>query len=195
MAISPYYNQSNNEGLYKHFEKIAFATSLPIIIYNIPNRTNVDIPIEVIERLSKIINIYGIKEANPNFNKSLELLALNLPDFKIYCGNDELLIPFLSLGAAGSINVIGNIYPDYYKSIITSYTDNQVDLAKEKYLAIHPLIKAVFKETNPIGIKTLLNIKNCNVGEYRLPLYKMEEKHISLLKTKLNYFENDGIKE
>ncbi len=195
LVISPYYNQCNNEGLYMHFEKIAFFTSLPIIIYNIPNRTSIDIPLEVIEKISKIINIYGIKEANLNFNKSLELLALKIPNFKVYCGNDEFLLPFLALGATGSINVIGNVYPSYYKSIISLYKNNQPDLAKEKYLAIHPLIKAVFKETNPIGIKTLLNIKNHNVGEYRLPLYKMEENHVDLLKKNLNYFDEIKTKE
>lgn len=180
LVVTPYYNKANEKGLYMHYKKIADEIyPLPIILYNVPSRTGVDISLDNIKKLSKIGNIIAIKEANPSLEKIANIIYNTRGNnFKVFSGNDNLTYPILSLGGAGVISVCANIIPDVMHNICT-YSDNSLKLFF-KYL---PIMNELFTDVNPIMIKDAMNYLNYNVGDVRLPLYKTTEvKHNNLTK-------------
>lgn len=185
LVLTPYYNKSNFEGTYKHYEKIAKSTSSNIIIYHIPNRTGLTLPINLIKKLSNIENIVGIKEANEDFKESVKLFSLQNDNFKIYCGNDDFSIPFLSLGCDGLINVTGNIFPKVFHDIYTLYKENNVKESLDLFNDYKNVINCIFLETNPIGIKEAMAISSMVNKEIRLPLYNMSIENSNLLKKEI----------
>lgn len=169
LVITPYYNRTNETGLYEHFKEIAQTTKTAIILYNIPSRTGVNINVSVMEKLKTIPNIIGVKEASKDITHILDVKKICDNKFKLFCGNDDLAILFKGLGAKGFINVYGNINPTFFKNFVTfSLEDVEVYFYKH-----YELIKALFLETNPIPIKTLMNYCGYDVGLFRLPLSQM----------------------
>ena len=172
LVTPPYYNKTNKSGLIKHFKLIAESVNIPIIIYNIPSRVGFNIePQELIE-LKKIKNIYGVKESNKNINHIIEVANMCDQNFKLYCGNDDLIYIFLTLGAEGLINVYGNLNPIVIKNMLYIFEDNEL-LARRYFLQYYGLFKDLSLEINPIPIKTLMNYIGFNVGNLRLPLDEM----------------------
>ena len=179
LVVTPYYNKTNQEGLYIHYQKIAKAIyPLPLVIYNVPSRTGVDISVETILKLSKIENIIAIKEANPSLEKICNIiLATEEENFGVLSGNDNLLLPILSVGGKGVISVAANILPDQMHNICQNNDKNLF----YKYLDI---MNNLFLDVNPIMIKEAMNYLGFDVGKVRLPLYTSKnEKLIKLYKS------------
>lgn len=185
LIITPYYNKSNEKGLYLHFEKIANNTSLPIILYNVPGRTSMNIEPKMVAKLSQIDNIVAIKEASGNLAQVAEIARLVPYDFAIYSGNDDSIVPLLSLGGSGVISVVANILPKETHDLVQKFLDGDIDASKKLQLDMKPLIDALFIEVNPIPIKTAMNLLGFEVGNLRLPLADMNEKNLEILKQEL----------
>ncbi len=192
LVITPYYNKSNEEGIYNHFSKIANSIEGDIIIYNIPSRTNINLSFNLIERLSKIANIIGVKDANENLKESIKLFSLT--NFNVYCGNDEYMLFYMLLGAKGIINVSGNVIPKEISDIYNYCSINQYDKAVDLFNIYKGLILSLFSETNPIGIKTAMSLLSLSSDEFRLPLFKMSENNKLIVKKEIDnigkYFNN-----
>ena len=175
LIVTPYYNKTTQEGLIAHYTAIANSTALPIILYSVPSRTGVNITPETCFELSKIPNIVAIKEASGNISQIAEIKALCQDNLNIYSGNDDQIIPILSLGGLGVISVLSNIAPKYTHEMVKNYlNDNQLEATKMQLDSI-TLIKALFCEVNPIPVKAALNMLGYNVGIPRLPLIEMSE--------------------
>ena len=191
LIITPYYNKANEKGLKLHFETIANSTSLPIILYNVPGRTSMNIKPKVVAELAKIDNIVAIKEASGDLSQVAEISRLVPDDFAIYSGNDDSIIPLLSLGGSGVISVLANICPRETHDLVQKFLDGDIDGSKKLQLDMKPLIDALFIEVNPIPVKTAMNLLGFKVGNLRLPLADMNEKNIEVLKQELI---NKGLK-
>lgn len=185
LLVTPYYNKTTQEGLIKHYTVIANNTSLPIILYNVPSRTGVNIKPETCLELSKIDNIVAIKEASGNISQVAKIASLCGDNLHIYSGNDDQIIPILSLGGIGVISVLSNIKPKYTHQMVYDYLDGNTKQALHKQLESISLIETLFCEVNPIPIKYALNIKGYNYGIPRLPLIELSEKNKEILKQKL----------
>ncbi len=185
LIITPYYNKANEKGLKLHFETIANSTSLPIILYNVPGRTSMNIKPKVVAELSKIDNIVAIKEASGDLSQVAEISRLVPDDFAIYSGNDDSIIPLLSLGGSGVISVLANICPRETHDLVQKFLDGDIDGSKKLQLDMKPLIDALFIEVNPIPVKTAMNLLGFKVGNLRLPLADMNEKNLEVLKQEL----------
>jgi 4-hydroxy-tetrahydrodipicolinate synthase len=177
LIITPYYNKTNNEGLIKHFESINNAVNIPIIAYNVPSRTNVNITPEQLLRLSSLNNIVAIKEASGNISQIAKMKALCGDKIDIYSGNDDQIIPIMSLGGLGVISVAANIVPKVIHNITSEFLSGNYNDALKLQLDYLELCNVLFIETNPIPIKTALNLLSKNVGNLRLPLYEMDNKN------------------
>ncbi len=175
LVVTPYYNKASNEGLIDHYEAIANAVDVPIILYNVPSRTGVNIPLPVYERLAEHKNIVAVKEANPDVSAMAKLCAKCSDRLDIYSGNDDLILPTLSLGAKGVISVLSNILPKEVGEICKLWFAGKIDQACALQLRLLPLINAIFSDVNPIPIKALMAKENFCQEEYRLPLCKMSE--------------------
>ncbi len=171
LSVSPYYNKPSQEGIYQHFKAIAEASSLPIILYNVPPRTGSNMEPETVIRLANDFdNIIGIKEAAGDFEQVLELIRLKSKDFLVISGEDKLALPLVLAGGAGVISVIGQGFPDQFSKMITLGLQNKVKEAYDLFYKLSPAIDLIFREGNPVGIKSLLNdLKICNLN-VRLPL-------------------------
>lgn len=191
LIITPYYNKANEKGLKLHFETIANSTSLPIILYNVPGRTSMNIKPKVVAELAKIDNIVAIKEASGDLSQVAEISRLVPDDFAIYSGNDDSIVPLLSLGGSGVISVLANICPRETHDLVQKFLDGDIDGSKKLQLDMKPLIDALFIEVNPIPIKTAMNLLGFKVGNLRLPLADMNEKNLEVLKQELI---NKGLK-
>lgn len=181
LHITPYYNKSNEEGVYTHFKMISEISRVPIILYNVPSRTNYDIPISLIKRLKEIPNIVGIKEASRNEEKLLELNKLQDKNFSWYSGNDDRMIEDIKMGAKGLIGVVNNSHPKLVKEIVFEAILGNYKISEYKYSKLKKYIEALSLEVNPIPIKCALNYLNFDVGNFRLPLYKMSEQNKKIL--------------
>ena len=170
LSVTPYYNRCTQEGLLAHYETIVSATELPLILYNVPTRTNVDIAPETCARLSKFPTVSGIKEANPDVARVLKLRRLCGPDFPIYCGNDDRILPFLACGAVGAVSVLSNLRPEAVKSLVDAALRGEFARALSLQEAQQPLIEALFYQVNPIPIKAALALSGLDAGRCRLPL-------------------------
>lgn len=186
LVVTPYYNKTTQTGLIEHYKAIAKEVSLPIIVYNVPSRTGLNILPTTCLELSKIENIVAIKEASGNLSQVAEIANLCGDNLTIYSGNDDQILPVLSLGGKGVISVLSNIKPKLTHDMVELFLQGKIIEAKELQLKSIPLIKALFSEVNPIPIKEALNIVGYNFGIPRLPLVPMSEKGKEKLKEEIN---------
>ena len=175
LVVTPYYNKTTQAGLVKHYSEIANSVDLPIILYNVPSRTGLNILPETCLELSKIENIVAIKEASGNISQVARIAELCKDNLNIYSGNDDQVIPVLSLGGLGVISVLSNIYPKLVHNMVINYLNGNCSEALLSQLNSMKLINTLFSEVNPIPIKEALNILGFNFGKPRLPLVEMSE--------------------
>ncbi len=171
LLITPYYNKTSARGLEAHFRAIAKATTLPMILYNVPSRTGMNLAPETLEALQDVANIIGVKEASGNVSQILEIRRRVAPSFAIYSGNDDQVIPILACGGQGVISVAANIIPDVMQRLCQAYLDGQLNEALRLQLDYKPLIDLLFCEVNPIPVKAALGLMGKIDPELRLPLY------------------------
>lgn len=174
LVVTPYYNKGNENGIYEHYKAIAEGVKIPIIMYNVPSRTGVNLSIQLLKRLAQIENITALKEASGDISYVAEV-AREVPELDIYSGNDDMVVPVLSLGGKGVISVSANIIPDISHDITVSFLKGDVKKARELQLKYNDLVNALFLETNPAPIKEAMNFLGYEVGNCRLPLGVMEE--------------------
>ena len=186
LQISPYYNRPTQEGLYQHFKKIAESVDLPIILYNIASRTGVNILPETIQRLSRIKNIIGVKEASGNLDQMSQIHALCGKDFDLISGDDSLSLPILAIGGTGVISVISNIVPKDVADMVSKFKKGDIDGARKMHYKLLPLVKAIFIETNPGPVKTAMALLGMiDDGSMRLPMASMSGENLARLKKAL----------
>ncbi|SEF71184.1 4-hydroxy-tetrahydrodipicolinate synthase [Caloramator fervidus] len=185
LVITPYYNKTTQRGAIEHFKAIASSVKSPIIIYNVPSRTGFNILPETLYELSKIDNIVAVKEASGNITQVAEIAQLCEDKLDIYSGNDDQVIPMLSLGAKGVISVVANILPRDTHDMCEKWFNGDIEGARKLQLKMLPLIKALFIETNPIPVKAAMNLMGMNVGSLRLPLVEMSSKNLEILKQEM----------
>ena len=185
LIVTPYYNKTTQKGLVEHYTKIANSVTCPIILYNVPSRTGLNILPDTVAKLSEIENIVGIKEASNNFSQLLELISKVPKNFSVISGNDDSIIPLLSIGGCGVISVLSNVYPKDVHMMCKAYFDGDVKYAKDLQIKHAEFIQLLFKETNPMPVKDAMNILGFNVGIPRLPLITVSSDTHELLKTKL----------
>ena len=189
LLVTPYYNKTNQKGLIQHFLTIAQSVSIPCVLYNVPSRTSVDLLPKTVLELSKCPNIVGIKEASNNFTHILEILAKRPTDFSVLSGNDDSIIPLLSLGGNVVISVLSNIFPKDVSKMCEKYFNGNVEVAKKLQLKYADTIFNIFSDVNPIPIKEAMNILGFNVGNVRLPLIPLDEEKKEKLKISLEKIE------
>ena len=182
LIVTPYYNKTTQQGLIEHYRIIAQNTKLPIILYNVPSRTGVNIKPETCLELSKIENIVAIKEASGDLSQVAMIANLCRDNLTIYSGNDDQIIPILSLGGMGVISVLSNIKPKYTHNMCEEFFKGNVNQAAKMQIDAIPLIKALFSEVNPIPVKAALNMIGYNYGIPRLPLIEMSKEGKEKLK-------------
>ena len=177
LVITPYYNKTNAEGLIMHFKAINDAVKTPIILYNVPSRTNMNITPQTLLKLTELNNVVAIKEASGDMSQIAKMKALCGDKIDIYSGNDDQIIPILSLGGIGVISVAANIIPKTVHDMCDLYLKGDCFKATKLQLDYLELMNNLFIETNPIPVKTAMNVIGMNVGELRLPLYEMNNKN------------------
>lgn len=176
LLVAPYYNKPPQEGLYQHYKKIAESTCLPVIIYNIPGRTGVNILPDTMARLSKIKNIVGVKEASKSVEQAAEIKRKTPPQFLLYSGDDSMTLPLLSVGGWGVISVASHLVGKQISKMIALFFKGEYKKAKELHLKLLPLFKVLFITTNPIPVKAALGLTGFDVGSPRLPLIGANKK-------------------
>lgn len=186
LIVTPYYNKCTQKGLIEHYKVIAKNVSLPIILYSVPSRTGVNILPETCLELSKIDNIVAIKEASGNLSQVAEIAHLCGDHLHIYSGNDDQILPVLSLGGLGVISVLSNVKPQYAHDMVQNFFDGNIKKATKMQLDALPLIQALFSEVNPIPVKSALNYIGFDFGIPRLPLTKMSSDKEQILIEELN---------
>lgn len=184
LLVSPYYNKATPDGLFAHYSAIASTVHIPCILYNVPSRTGVDIPVEVYQKLSRIPNIVGVKEASSDIVKITRIRA-ECPDFTVWTGNDNQIVPVLSLGGQGVISVLSNVAPEKTKAMADAALDGDFDTAAALQIELLPLIRALFSEVNPIPVKAAMAEIGFDCGTCRLPLTPMSPKNLDKLKAVL----------
>ena len=186
LLVTPYYNKATQKGLIQHYTAIANSVDLPIILYNVPSRTGVNILPQTAVTLAKNVkNIVAVKEASGNISQVAELAALADGCIDIYSGNDDQVVPLLSLGGVGVISVLSNVMPKLTHDMVMSYLNGDVKLSRQLQLSVMNLNKALFCEVNPIPVKEALNMMGWNAGAVRSPLCEMEPQHKELLRKEL----------
>ncbi|MBR2338671.1 MAG: 4-hydroxy-tetrahydrodipicolinate synthase [Clostridia bacterium] len=180
LLVTPYYNRTSQRGLIAHYTKIAQSVDLPIILYNVPTRTSVNIAPQTVAELYKLPNIVALKQANPNLSETAQIAASC--DITIYSGNDDLIVPMMSLGGKGVISVLSNVLPRETHDLCAAWLNGDADTARRMQLDYLDLANALFMDVNPIPVKEALNQMGMDVGSCRLPLYDMDEA----MKQKLN---------
>jgi 4-hydroxy-tetrahydrodipicolinate synthase len=187
MIVAPYYNKPNQEGLFLHFEEIAKATSLPLMVYNIPGRSVVNISPDTIVRLSKIPNIVAVKEASGNLDAMSEIIAKTEEDFLLYSGDDGLTLPVLSIGGTGIVSVASHVIGLEMKEMIEAFDSNDTKKAAKLHQQLLPLMRSLFEAPSPVPVKKVLQWKGIDTGPVRLPLIPLTEREEAELK---KYFYN-----
>lgn len=185
LHVTPYYNKASQTGLIKHYEYIADRVDLPILLYNVPSRTGVSFTAETYKVLAQNPKINGVKEASGNFSLLAHTRFACPDDFYIWSGNDDQVVPMMSLGAKGVISVASNIVPEIMVKMSHLCLEGQFDEAAKLQIAYMDFIDALFIEVNPIPIKTALNLAGWDVGQLRLPLCEMSEAHLESLKASM----------
>ena len=186
LIVTPYYNKTTQEGLIAHYTAVAKETRLPIILYSVPSRTGVNIAPATCLKLSKIENIVAIKEASGNLSQVAEIKSLCGDNLNIYSGNDDQILPLLSVGGIGVISVLSNIFPKDTHDMVYNFFDGNIKKSSDLQLKYIPFIKALFSEVNPIPVKACLNMVGFNAGTPRMPLIEMSEKGKENLKKELS---------
>jgi len=188
LHVTPYYNKASKRGLFEHFKAMAEATSLPIILYSVAGRTGMNISPEEVEAFAKIPNIVGLKEASGDISQVAEIARRAPKDFALYSGNDDMVVPLLSVGGKGVISVLANIAPKDTHDMVQKFLDGDAAGAADIQLRAKPLIDALFCEVNPIPVKAALHILGRCEYEYRLPLCRMEEANFARLKGEMKAY-------
>lgn len=186
LIITPYYNKTTQKGLIEHFKAINNSVNIPIIVYNVPGRTGMNIAPKTLSHIADFKNIVAIKEASGDISQIAKIKSLCGDKIDIYSGNDDQIIPILSLGGIGVISVLANVVPKETHDIVALYLKGNIKEALDLQIKLLPLCETLFIETNPIPVKAALNLMNKQVGNLRLPLCDMEENNLSLLKNELN---------
>ncbi len=187
LLITPYYNKPNDSGMLKHFHTIAEAVDIPIIIYNVPSRTGINLKPELTAELAKVSNIVGIKEASGSLDQITRIIELTKgEDFTVLSGDDGLTLPILSIGGSGVISVVANVAPKLVVSMVEAFRGGDTDRARELHMALAPLIRAMFLETNPIPVKKAVELIGLAAGNLRLPLAPISADNEKKLKVALN---------
>lgn len=187
LLITPYYNKPNDRGMLAHFRKIAGDVDIPLILYNVPSRTGINMKPEVVAELARESNIIGIKEASGNLDQVTRILELTQDeDFVVFSGDDGLTLPILAIGGVGVISVVANVAPELMVSLIEAFKRGDIKEAQRLHLALAPLVRAVFLETNPIPIKKAVELIGYPAGGLRLPLAQISEDNEKKLKAVLN---------
>lgn len=182
LLVSPYYNKATQNGLYRHFKAIAEAVEIPVLLYNVPSRTGCNILPQTVVRLCREVeNIVGVKEASGDISQIALLAALGEDEVDIYSGNDDQIVPILSLGGKGVISVLSNVAPRQTHEICQSFFDGDVERSRRLQLDALALCGALFSEVNPIPVKKALNLMGMEAGGLRMPLTEMEEANVSRL--------------
>ena len=184
LLVSPYYNKATPDGLIAHYSTITAAVELPCILYNVPSRTGVDIPVEVYRSLSRIPNIAGVKEASSDIVKVTRILC-ECPGFPVWSGNDDQIVPVMALGGSGVISVLSNVAPEKTKALADAALDGDFDTAAALQLRLLPLIRALFSEVNPIPVKAAMKELGFDCGNCRLPLTPLTEENFRKLREAL----------
>ena len=181
LVVSPYYNKATQKGLIRHFSEIANSTYIPVLLYNIPGRTGVNIEPETIAYLvNSVSNIVGVKEASGNFSNAVKILRL-CPEIDMYSGNDDQVVPLMSIGAKGVISVLSNVAPRQTHDMCRAALDGDFVKARKMQIEALDVIENLFTEVNPIPVKAAMNLQGKNVGPLRLPLTQMEKPHEDVL--------------
>lgn len=182
LVVSPYYNKPTADGLYAHYLAIAHSVSIPLIVYNVPSRTGIDIPVSVYKRLSRVPNIVGVKEASTDMKKIVKIRNACAPDFYIWSGNDELTVPIISLGGKGVISVSSNVCPEEMVSMAQSALNEDFESASAIQAALQPMMDLMFCETNPIPCKAAMRCIGYDCGGCRLPLCDLSKENFLKIK-------------
>jgi len=185
LSVAPYYNRPTQEGLFQHFQAIAEATELPVILYNVPGRTSSNIEPATVARLAKIPNIIGIKEASGSITQQMEVLAAVEPGFHVFSGDDAFTFPLMALGGAGVISVVSNEIPAQMTKLAHLLLDGKLEEARTRHFQLLPLMQANFIETNPIPVKAALAMMGLIEEIYRLPLVPMKPENRAKLEKAL----------
>ncbi len=185
LQVTPYYNKTSQSGLIKHFTTIADATDVPICLYNVPSRTGVTIQPQTFAELCKHPNIVAVKDAANDFSAAAKTMALCGEDLIFYSGNDDVVVPLMSMGAKGVISVLANIAPQQTHDITQDCLDGNYVAATRRMLGLLPVMNALFSDVNPIPVKEALNLMGYQVGECRLPLVSMSDKGREVLAAEL----------
>lgn len=185
LLITPYYNKTNEEGMYLHFKTVADAVKIPCILYNVPRRTGCSISVPNVARLSQHPNIVGIKEASGNMSYAAKVAKYLSDDFAMYSGNDDMIVPLLSIGASGVISVLANIAPKETHQMVFDYLEGRTDDARRAQIELLDVINDLFIEVNPVPVKEAMNLLGMDVGGYRLPLTHMTQAHRETLRSSL----------
>lgn len=175
LSVTPYYNKTSQTGLVAHFTAIADAVNVPIILYNVPGRTGLNMLPATVHELSKHANIVGVKEASGDLGQAVEIARLCGENFAIYSGNDDVIVPTLAIGGAGVISVLANVLPKETHDIVYAFLDGDVSQAKTLQIKLKHFIDCLFIEPNPIPVKEAMNLLGTEVGPLRLPLVPMAE--------------------
>ena len=175
MLVTPYYNKTSQRGLVEHYTMVAKAVDLPIVMYNVPGRTGLNMLPKTVAALSKIENIAAVKEASGNIVQVTEIKELCGDNITIYSGNDDYVVPVLSVGGSGVISTIGNIAPQQMHDLVMAYLNGDVKASLKKQLDMLPLVRALFADVNPIPVKEALNIMGFKAGPCRRPLTNVDE--------------------
>ena len=185
LLVSPYYNKATPEGLYAHYLAVAHSVSLPVILYNVPTRTGVDIPVSVYRRLSRIPNIACAKESAPDITKYTKILAQCGSSMAIWAGNDDMATPVIALGGKGVISVLSNILPTETQALARAALDGDFDTAAALQIQLQPLVEALFAEVNPIPVKLAMQFIGYDCGGCRLPLTPLSDENREKLRALL----------
>ncbi|WP_279388091.1 4-hydroxy-tetrahydrodipicolinate synthase [Tepidibacillus fermentans] len=183
MIVAPYYNKPSQDGIYQHFKAIAAETQLPIMIYNIPGRTGINIQTDTIVKLSQIENIVAVKEASGDLSQMSEILAKTSENFYLYSGDDKLTLPVLSIGGHGVVSVASHVVGNQMKEMIDAYFTGDVKKAASYHQKLLPLFEGIFITSNPVPIKELLNEIGIQVGSVRLPLVPAKKEQSEIVRS------------
>ncbi|WP_461613195.1 4-hydroxy-tetrahydrodipicolinate synthase [Clostridium sp. Marseille-QA1073] len=188
LVINPYYNKTSSKGLIAHFKAIANSVKTPIVVYNVPSRTGMNIPPSALAELCELDNIVAVKEASGDMSQIIKIKSLCKDKLDIYSGNDDQIVPILAMGGIGVISVLANVIPKDVHNICEYYLNGNVKDALDLQLKTLPLANSLFIETNPIPVKTALNLMGMEVGSLRLPLVDMEEINLKTLQYELKAY-------
>lgn len=188
LIVAPYYNKTTQKGLYLHIKAIAESVQIPIVLYNIPGRTGgLGFSVDTLKRLAQIPNVNAVKEASGDLSLVADIAANT--DLVIYAGNDDIIVPVLSLGGQGVISVMANILPKETHQICADYLTGNIQASKEQFLHLLKLIHTLFIEVNPIPVKTAMNLLGFKVGHFRMPLCDMTDEHLTALTSVLKEYQ------